>query len=287
MRLLVTGAGGMLGQAVVAAAHDRDHEVVALGHAQLDIADADAVRHTIEGAAPDAVINCAAWTDVDGAEAHRGEALAVNGEGAGNVARAALEADAQLVHISTDYVFAGDATRPYVESDEIDPQSEYGRTKAAGEQAVAESSPAHAIVRSAWLFGLGGRNFVETMLALGAQRGEIRVVTDQRGCPTFTGHLAPALLDIAQRRSAGIYHVAGSGNATWNEFAIEIFGRAGVECRVSPTTTEEFPRPARRPAYSVLGSERADAIALPSWRDGLEAYLRARAGVGQAQETRA
>ena len=276
-RLLVTGAGGMLGQAVVAHARADGNEVVALARAELDITDAEAVSAALERAAPDAVINCAAWTDVDGAESHRGDALAVNATGAGRVARAAAAAGIHLVHVSTDYVFAGDATRPYVESDPVDPQSEYGRSKAGGEIAVRAADPAHAIVRTSWLFGIGGRNFVETMLSLGRSRDEVSVVTDQRGCPTFAGHLAPALIEIADRRGEGIHHVAAAGECSWHEFAVEVFARAGVDCRVLETTSDAFPRPAARPAYSVLRSERPDAIALPRWQEGLADYLQARA----------
>lgn len=278
MRVMVTGAGGMLGRATADRARLAGHDVTALSRAQLDVTDAAAVREAIERAELDAVINCAAFTDVDEAEANRRGALEVNAIAVGDLARATAAAGVHLIHVSTDYVFAGDAARPYVESDEIDPQSEYGRTKAGGEIAVRDADPGHAIVRTSWLFGVGGRNFVETMLSLGAARGEVRVVTDQRGSPTYAGHLAPALLEIALRRGAGIHHVAASGDCTWNDFAVEIFARAGVDCTVLPTTSDEFPRPARRPAYSVLGSERPDAISLPTWQQGLDDYLRERAG---------
>jgi dTDP-4-dehydrorhamnose reductase len=283
-RLLVTGAGGMLGQDVVAQARRTGHEVVALGRAQLDIADAAAVDAAIANAAPDVVINCAAWTDVDGAEADPQGALAVNGAGAGTVAGAAGAVGAHVVHVSTDYVFSGDAGRAYVESDATDPQSAYGRSKLAGERAVIAASPDHAVVRSSWLFGLGGRNFVETMLSLSAAgREEVSVVTDQVGCPTFTGHLARALIGVAARGGGGVFHVAGAGACSWNEFAIEIFAQADVDCRVLPTTTAAIGRPAPRPAYSAMSSERPDAITLPRWQDGLRAYLEARGaarGVG-------
>jgi dTDP-4-dehydrorhamnose reductase len=276
-RLLVTGAGGMLGLDVVAGAQRAGHEVVALTRAQLDVTDADAVSAAIAQAAPGAVINCAAWTDVDGAEADPDGALATNGRGAGNVAGAAAAIGAHLVHVSTDYVFAGDANRPYVESDRTGPQSAYGRTKLAGEEAVLAATADHAVVRSSWLFGLGGRNFVETMLSLSATRDEVSVVTDQLGCPTFAGHLAPALIELAERGGGGLFHIAGAGACSWNEFAVEIFAQAGVDCRVLPTTTAVVDRPAPRPAFSVLASERDDAITLPRWQAGLRAYLDARA----------
>jgi dTDP-4-dehydrorhamnose reductase len=277
MRLLVTGAGGMLGLDVVAQAQRAGHEIVALTRAELDVTDADAVSAAIARAAPSAVINCAAWTDVDGAEADPEGALSVNGPGAGNVAQAAAAIGAHLVHLSTDYVFAGDSDCPYVESDPTDPRSAYGRTKLAGEEAVLAANADHAVVRSSWLFGLGGRNFVETMLSLSAERDEVSVVTDQVGCPTFTGHLAPALIELAERGAGGLFHIAGAGACSWNEFAVEIFAQADVDCRVLPTTTDAIGRPAPRPAYSVLASERDDAITLPLWQAGLRAYLDARA----------
>lgn len=278
--LLVTGAGGMLGTAVTAAARDAGYAVTARARRELDITDADAVGAALAAAEPAAVINCAAWTDVDGAEAAEEAALAVNGTGAGVLARAAAAAGVHLVHVSTDYVFDGHGTRPYVESDPVAPRSAYGRTKLAGEEAVAAASPAHAIVRTAWLYGAGGPNFVETMLRLGGERDEVSVVTDQVGSPTWTGHLAPVLVEIADRRQGGIQHATGSGACSWNEFAVEIFDRAGVDCRVLPTTTDRFPRPAPRPAYSVLGTERADHIDLPDWQAGLGAYLAARTPIG-------
>jgi dTDP-4-dehydrorhamnose reductase len=277
MRLLVTGAGGMLGRATVAEARRLGHDVKALTHAELDIADAAAVGTAVLTTEPRAVINCAGWTDVDGAESDPEGALAVNGSGAGNLASAARDVGAFIVHVSTDYVFDGRGQRPYVESDPTDPQSEYGRSKLAGELAVRASGAEYAIARTAWLFGVGGRNFVETMLSLAAARDEVSVVTDQLGCPTFAGHLAPALIELAERREAGIHHLAGAGACTWNEFAVEIFAQTGVYCRVLPTTSDAVARPAPRPSYSVLDSERPDPIVLPPWQEGLRAYLEARA----------
>jgi dTDP-4-dehydrorhamnose reductase len=274
VRVLVTGAGGMLGHDVVRVAHAAGHEVLALARAELDVTDAGAVDQSIRQARPDAVVNCAAWTDVDGAESDRDAAHAVNATAAGNVARAAAAAGARLVHVSTDYVFDGDARAPYVESDAPNPRSAYGATKLAGERAVVAAGGSHAIVRSSWLFGAAGRNFVATMLALGAERDEVTVVTDQVGCPTFTGHLAQALLELAAGTSQGIHHVAGGGApCSWHELAVEAYRQAGVECRVLPCTTAEMPRPAPRPAFSALASERPDSPALPPWQAGLTAYL--------------
>jgi dTDP-4-dehydrorhamnose reductase len=266
VRIVVTGAAGMLGQDVVRAAGD---DAVALSHAELDVTDASAVREAVAGA--EVVVNCAAWTQVDGAEEHPEEALAVNRDGARNVAAAAE----RVLYVSSDYVFDGAKRTPYVESDPTGPLQSYGRSKLAGELATAEANSRHLIVRSSWLFGAGGGNFVETMLRLGAERDELRVVDDQIGCPTFTGHLAEAIVALARSEDYGIHHLAGAGSCSWYEFAREIFGRSGVDCHVEPCTTDEYPLPARRPAWSVLGSERERA--LPAWQEGLDAYLGVRA----------
>ncbi len=269
MRLLVTGAAGMLGRDVAAAAESAGHDVVALARGDLDIADAGAVRAAIDAAAPDAVVNCAAWTDVDGAEEDEAGATLINGTAAGHVAAAAP----YVVHVSSDYVFDGTATEPYTEDDPTGPASAYGRSKLAGEHAVAAAGD-HAIVRSAWLFGVHGKNFVATMLKLAEDRDEVNVVADQIGCPTFTGHLGPALVEIAERRLAGVLHVAGGGSCSWHELAQATFEEAGTGTTALPVTTAEFPRPAPRPAWSVLRSTRPDAPVLPPWREGLTSYLR-------------
>ena len=273
MRLLVTGAAGMLGTDVVAAA--AGHDVVALARADLDITDTDAVRAAVRAAPPEALVNCAAWTNVDGAETAEAEATRINGDGAGHLAAAATEFGAHLVHVSTDYVFPGDATEPYLEDAPTGPIGAYGRSKLAGEQAVAAHGE-HAIVRTAWVFGPHGKNFVDTMLRVGAGRDEVKVVADQLGCPTYTGHLAPALLEIAERRLGGILHVAGGGSCTWWELCVAAYERAGLSTTVLPQTTAEFGAPAPRPAYSVLGSTRPDAPVLPPWQAGLAAHLTAR-----------
>jgi dTDP-4-dehydrorhamnose reductase len=269
----------MLGRDVVRAAQAAGDEVVALARAALDVTDEAAVTVAVADARVDAVVNCAAWTDVDGAEADPDGARAVNAIGAGNVARAAARAGARLVHVSTDYVF--DGARPadadaYVESDATGPRSVYGVTKLEGEQAVAAADGSHAVVRSSWLFGVGGRNFAATMLAIGAERDDVSVVTDQVGCPTATAHLAPALLQLARGDAQGLFHVAAAGRCSWNELAAEIFRQAGVDCRVLPCTTADMPRPAERPAFSALASERPEAPLLPPWQEGLSDYLTAR-----------
>jgi dTDP-4-dehydrorhamnose reductase len=274
MRLLVTGGAGMLGQAVAAVATRLGHDVIALSRADLDITDRDRVRRVLAAAEPRAVINCAAWTDVDGAEDAEDTATAVNGAGAGHVARAAAEAGARLVHVSTDYVFDGSKRTPWVESDPVGPIGAYGRSKLAGEREVAAAGGDHAIVRTAWLFGAGGRNFVDTMLALGHDSDEVDVVADEVGSPTWSAHLAEALVEVAERRGDhGIFHAAGAGACSWFELAVEVFARAGVRCRVRPTTAERYARPAPRPAYSVLGTEREAAPMLPSWQEGVAGYL--------------
>jgi dTDP-4-dehydrorhamnose reductase len=257
VRTIVVGAAGMLGRDVA-----RVSGGLALPRAELDVTDRAAVREAISP--DDLVFNCAAWTDVDGAEEHEAEATRVNGDGARNVAEAA----GRVVYVSSDYVFDGTKREPYLESDPVGPLSSYGRSKLEGERATAAANPRHFIVRSAWLFGPGGPNFVDTMLRLGPK---LRVVDDQVGSPTFTGHLAAALAGLAESGQYGIHHMAASGRCSWFELAREIFSLAGREVDLSPCTTEEFPRPAPRPAWSVLGSERGHR--LPHWREGLQEYL--------------
>jgi dTDP-4-dehydrorhamnose reductase len=270
MRLLVTGAAGMLGHDVTAAAARGGHDVTALSRRDLDVRDAAAVRAAVAAARPDAIVNCAAWTDVDGAEAHEGTATEINGVGAGNVAAAG----AFVVHVSSDYVFDGKAREPYTESSPTGPIGAYGRSKLAGEIAVAGAAPdAHAIVRSSWLFGEHGGNFVATMLRLAKERDTLTVVDDQVGCPTFTGHLAQALVEIAERRLTGIHHVAGGGSCSWYDLAAATFAATGAAVELSRGRTADLDRPAPRPAYSVLRSERPDTPVLPPWQDGLQAYL--------------
>ncbi|MES1246938.1 MAG: dTDP-4-dehydrorhamnose reductase [Actinomycetota bacterium] len=254
-RVLVTGAGGQLGAALLEAFPGAR----ASTRAEWDVTMPPAVHDV------DLVLHAAAWTDVDGAEAEPQEAAAVNVGGTQHAA----EIGAPLVYFSTDYVFDGTKGAPYVESDPPHPQSVYGRTKLLGEAAAGE----HAwIVRSPWLFGWTSKNFLLTMLRLGAEREEVAVVDDQRGSPTFVGHLAAAVRDVVER-PYGTYHVAADGECTWAEFAEAIFEEAGLDCRVRRITTEELGRPAPRPAYSVLRSERPEAPRLPHWRTGLRECL--------------
>ena len=271
MRLLVTGANGMLGQRVVAEARERGHDVRGTDLPELDLLDLDAVRAFVAEADPEAVVNCAAYTDVDRAETDEETATKVNADTAAHLAQAAP----YVVHLSTDYVFAGDATEPYTEGADPDPRTAYGRSKLAGEQAVRAAGEQHAIVRTAWLYGAAGPNFVDTILRLAADRDELRVVDDQHGSPTWTGHLAPAVLDVAEARGAGVFHATGDGRCTWFDLASRAVELTGTDCRVSPCTTEEFPRPAPRPAFSVLASERG--VRLPPWEEGLDGHLKERA----------
>jgi dTDP-4-dehydrorhamnose reductase len=252
-RLLITGAGGQLGAALAEVFPWAD----ARTHAELDV-----VRDVTEGY--DLVLHAAAWTDVDGAESDPAGAEAVNVLGTRNV----VAGGRPVVYYSTDYVFDGEKTEPYLESDEPNPLSVYGRTKLAGEHELGDGW----IVRSSWLFGWRGHNFVRTMLRLGGERDEVGVVDDQRGSPTYVGDLAEAtraILDLP----FGTYHAAAAGDCTWAGFAAAIFAEAGLSARVRPITTAELGRPAPRPAYSVLRSERGAPV-LPHWRDGLGACLR-------------
>lgn len=273
MKVLISGAGGMLGRDMIAACRSRGHEVVALAHSELDICDPGAVDAVLTSDRPEAVINCAAFTDVDGAEDDEAAAMRINDEGAAQLAAAAERVGAKILQPSSDYVFDGSARVPYVESDMPSPISAYGRSKQGGETSVAVANPRHFVVRASWLFGLRGKNFVETMLRIGNQQPEVLVVSDQTGCPTYTRHLAEALAALVEGEEFGIHHAAVDGQCSWYEFAQEIFDQAGVECRVMAATTEMLARKAPRPAYSVLGSERAEPIALPSWRRGLAEYL--------------
>jgi dTDP-4-dehydrorhamnose reductase len=281
MRIVVTGAAGMLGVDVCAAATEAGFDVHGLSRAELDITDSGAVEAAVARLAPDVIVNCAAWTDVDGAESAYDDALLINGAGAGLVARAATASGAWIVHVSSDYVFDGLKRSPYLESDAIGPASAYGRSKLAGEEAVAAGAPdSHTIVRSSWLFGASGNCFPKTILRLAGERDSINVVDDQIGCPTFTGHLAGALLELGENRVPGVVHVAGGGECSWFEFARSIVEAADVDCSVEPCTTADFPRPAPRPAYSVLRTERASEVpSLPDWRLGLAAFMASQVGV--------
>src|SRR5262249_36876708 len=254
---------------------------LAFTRANLDITDQAAVTATVLGCRPDFVVNCAAWTAVDEAEAHEDEAFEVNGRGARLVAAACAASGARLIHISTDYVFAGDARRPYAERDCYGPRTGYGRTKLAGERAVAELLPGSGyILRTAWLYGAHGPNFVRTMIRLERDREVADVVDDQHGQPTWAMDVAGQVIALARSGApAGVYHATSSGETTWFGFAQEIFRLLGADpARVRPVTSGAYPRPAPRPAYSVLGHAawaNAGLTPIPGWRPRLREGLRA------------
>lgn len=266
----------MLAQDAVGAAERRGHEVTALPRRELDITDPASIDAAMADFSPEVVINCAAWSNVDGAEDDERGATAINDTGAGLLAAAAARIGATVVYPSSDYVFDGTKGTPYLEDDMPAPIGAYGRTKLGGEVSVAAANPRHFIVRTSWLYGLGGKNFVETMLRIGSEQDEVLVVSDQRGCPTSTVDLAEGLMELIGTDRFGIHHMVGGGECTWFDFAAEIFDQAGMETRVMSATTEMMARKAPRPAYSVLGHGRDDAILLQPWQDALRRYLKDR-----------
>jgi dTDP-4-dehydrorhamnose reductase len=273
MRFTLFGASGLLGQELVRELEA--DELTALSSKDADLRDRARIREAIRGSHPDWTILSAAYTDVDGCESDRERALAVNCEGAVNVALAAREAGSRLMFLSTDYVFDGSKRSPYEISDVRNPASVYGESKACAEERLLEILPEVCIARTSWLFGHGGKCFPATILKLASTRPEISVVNDQRGSPTFTRDLASALVQLCRASARGIMHVTNSGYCTWYEFATEIVRASGLLTRVKPVTTAEFPRPARRPAYSVLSpaSLRAYNVRMPDWQDALRRYL--------------
>ncbi|MDQ3082692.1 MAG: dTDP-4-dehydrorhamnose reductase [Gemmatimonadota bacterium] len=281
-RMLVAGAGGMTGSELTRQARDSGWHVAGLSRAELDITDAAAVDNAVRNAAPDVVINAAAYTAVDDAEGDRLTAMSVNCDGAANLAWAAGQAEALIIHISTDYVFDGEAARPYLPSDKVHPLSVYGESKRAGEEAVRARNPNHVIVRSSWVYSHTGRNFVRTMLRLAGEGRQIRVVDDQHGSPTSASDLAGALLRVANAvtdgsAARGTYHFSNAGKTTWCGFARALFeekldGRPTVHA----IATEDFPTAARRPRYSVLDTTtftRAFGAEPRPWRDALRSTL--------------
>ncbi|MFE4172688.1 dTDP-4-dehydrorhamnose reductase [Streptomyces sp. NPDC056909] len=276
---LVTGGGGMLGQDLLARLVGAGERAVGLDRTALDITDPAAVRAALETHAPAVVVNCAAWTAVDDAEAREAEALAVNGTGPRVLAEGCAASGAVLIQVSTDYVFAGDGGTPYGEYDPTGPRSAYGRTKLAGERAVLDTLPETGyVVRTAWLYGAGGGNFVRTMIKLESVKDTLDVVDDQRGQPTWTGDLADLLVRLGGAAlegaaEPGVYHGTSGGETSWFGFTREIFRLLGADPeRVRPTTSEAFVRPAPRPAYSVLGHERwkrAGIEPIREWRAAL------------------
>ena len=276
MRVLVTGARGMLGRALLPCLGDR-HEVLGVDAQDFDITREDAVQKAFRDFRPEFVFHLAAYTDVDGCEANPSLALSVNSGGAANVARSCAGIGATMLYVSTDYVFAGSMARPYREDDTPSPLSVYGKSKLGGEQQVQSLLARHFIVRSSWLYGPHGKNFVATILRIANERPELRVVDDQRGAPTYTRHLAAKLVQMLQVQRYGIYHVTGAGSCSWFEFAQSIIQSAGIEgVNVLPISTRESGRRARRPANSVLENRRLieDQLGtLPYWKEGLADYL--------------
>ena len=291
--IALIGSKGMLAQAVLQQVPE-DYTVHGYDLPEFDMTDRELVLGTLLELNPDIILNCAAFTHVDGCESQEDLATLVNGTAVGYLVEAALNVDATLVHISTDYVFDGSKTEPYLESDEVKPQSAYGRTKLKGEQAILQSGlEKYFIVRTSWLYGPGGGNFVETMLRLAAEREELRVVDDQIGSPTFTEDLATAifaLLQLTRHPSPvtapyGVYHFSNSGQCSWYQFAVEILAQARAEGlplkadTVTPITTEDYPLPATRPAYSVFSKEKYRQVtgkSVPEWRESLKRYLKGR-----------
>jgi dTDP-4-dehydrorhamnose reductase len=273
MRVTLFGATGLLGQDLVHVL--RGEQLTALSSQDADLRDRVRVNRIVSDSQPDWIILSSAYTDVDGCESNRDHALAVNCEGAVHVAQAARQAKARLLFLSTDYVFDGTKGAPYETDDPRNPINVYGQTKARAEVRLLDLLPEVCIVRTSWLFGHGGKCFPATILKLASTRPEIFVVNDQRGSPTFTFDLAPALVELCRNQARGIVHATNRGDCTWYEFAQEIVRQAGLPAGVRPVTTAEFPRPARRPAYSVLSpkSLHAYGIQMPDWKDALRRYL--------------
>lgn len=288
MRILVCGASGQVGHELVDRAHAYGLEALGMARGQLDITNADQVVQAVSRFKPRLIINAAAYTHVDNAETHSEQAYAVNRDGAAVLAEAARKAAIPLLHISTDYVFSGEAQTPYKETDEVAPTGVYGASKLAGEAAIQAVLDQHVVLRTSWVYGVHGHNFVKTMLRLGRQRDSLSVVADQFGCPTQAGSIADVLLQLAQRYARegtlawGIYHYSGRSFCTWFDFAVEVFRQAeakGIlpkQPQVSSITTAQYPTPARRPVWSVLDCSKFETtfgMATHDWHDDLAPVL--------------
>ncbi|MDC0702642.1 dTDP-4-dehydrorhamnose reductase [Priestia sp. AB] len=275
-KVLITGANGQLGKELVELFTEKGFEVYGFGRDKMDITNQAQVQEVINTLKPDIVLHSAAHTQVDLAESEPDQAFLINAYGTRNVAVAAEAVGAKLVYVSTDYVFDGTTDEPYNEFSPTSPLGVYGKTKLAGEQFVRDLHSKFFIVRTSWVYGKHGANFVKTMLKLGEERKELSVVSDQIGCPTYTLDLANSILEIVTSEKYGIYHVSNSGSCSWYEFAKAIFEEAGIDIQVNPCTTEEFPRPAARPAYSVFKhmSLQLNGFQQPrEWKEGLLHFL--------------
>ena len=282
MRVLVTGAKGQLGQDLMAELASRGITGIGVDVEDMDITDAEACRRVISAERPDAVIHCAAYTAVDAAEDNAELCRRINSEGTKHVAQVCRELDIKMMYISTDYVFNGQGERPWEPDDPREPLNVYGRTKYEGELAVEQALDKYFIVRIAWVFGVYGKNFVRTMLRLGAERGAVSVVDDQIGSPTYTPDLSRLLADMIQTEKYGRYHATNEGLCSWYEFAVEIFHQAGLDVAVTPVSTAEYtamyPGQARRPMNSRISKEKLSQNGferLPAWQDALGRYLKA------------
>lgn len=277
MKVFVTGVKGQLGYDVVKELEKRGLEAYGVDIDEMDITDAASVNEVIKGAAPDAVIHCAAYTAVDAAEDNEEICRKVNAEGPQNIANVCRELDIPMIQISTDYVFEGIGERAWEPEDERKPVSVYGQTKYEGELAVQNTLDKYFIVRIAWVFGINGKNFVKTMLNLGKTRDKLTVVCDQFGSPTYTYDLAKLLVDMVQSDKYGVYHATNEGFCNWYEFACEIFKQAGIQVEVAPVTSDQYPTKAKRPFNSRMSKDKLEANGfsrLPDWKDALQRYLK-------------
>ena len=270
-KILVTGANGMLGQDLCPTLQDNGFEVIETDINNLDITNFDMVQDVLKREKPDIIIHCAAYTNVDKAQEDIKAAELINIKGTENIAKAASEINAVLVYISTDYVFDGTKNSPYLPDDKPNPQNVYGRTKLEGELAVKKYCKKFYITRTSWLYGIHGKNFVETMIAL-ANKPELKVVDDQIGCPTWTIDLSDAIVKLLQGAPYGTYHTCGSGKTSWYGFAKEIFKLSALDVNLLPCTTDEFPRPAKRPKYSVMENNKI----CRNWKSALKNYIELR-----------
>lgn len=277
MKVLVTGVNGQLGFDVVKKLEQKGHQAHGTVRNDFDLTDDVDVLSYVQKLKPDAIIHCAAYTNVDQAETDRDNAYKVNALGTKYLAQAANEINAKMIYVSTDYVFDGSANKPYEVDHPTKPLGVYGETKLTGEEFLRNSLEQYFIVRTAWVYGFNGNNFVKTMLRLGKERGEVGVVHDQVGSPTYTVDLASFLVELVETEKYGVYHASNSGICSWYDFAVEIYKQAGIQVKVNPLTTDQFPRPAARPKYSVLSKKKIEEqgfTPLRPWEEALSDYLK-------------